>query len=423
MAVAALPPKRRKVYLMRKVYGLSQKDIAESLGINLRLAPTFNYIHHQQSSINLKTGNTNVKIASVKLFTLKILFEEPIKIPLGSLDGANNVVVKVTTDTGLVGWGEASPFAPITGDTQESNVVTGLQLAQLITGKDPLAIEACVAAINAFTLGEPSIRSAFDMALFDIAAKAASMPLYQFLGGERREIRTDMTIGMQTTVEDTLRIAQSIVDANFDAIKMKVGRPGLQDVAHVQAVRKLVGPDILIKIDSNQGWDYPTAVANIKAMAPLNLQYSEQPLAVWDFDNIARLRQKVDLPICVDESVFDDKDAFKLMKIGAADYLNIKLGKAGGINTGLKINAIAEANACKCMIGCFAESRLALSAAAHMAMARPNIVFLDLDSAYDFVTDPVVGGLRYDETVGGLLHLDDSPGLGAAFDEGQLTPV
>ena len=228
---------------------------------------------------------------------------------------------------------------------------------------------------------------------------------------------------MQDTVADTVKQAQAILDANFDAIKMKVGRPGLQDVEHVKAVRELAGPDVHIKMDSNQGWDYPTAVANINAMQPFNLQYSEQPLAVWDFDNIARLRSKVDLPICVDESVFDDKDAFKLVKIAAADFLNIKLGKAGGINTGLKINAIAEANACKCMIGCFAESRLALTAAAHLAMSRPNIVFLDLDSAYEFTADPVTGGVRYDDSIGGLLHLDDTPGLGASFDEEALTAV
>ncbi len=106
------------------------------------------------------------------------------------------------------------------------------------------------------------------MALYDIAAKAADMPLYQFLGGEQRPIRTDLTIGMQDSVEQTLALAQSILDRGFDAIKMKVGRPGLEDVAHVAAVRELAGPNIAIKIDSNQGWDYPTAVANIEAMIP-----------------------------------------------------------------------------------------------------------------------------------------------------------
>jgi len=378
------------------------------------------------TAINNKMDFQAMQIDSIEIYKLKIRFKTPLKVSIGVTEGAENVVIKIITNTGLIGWGEASPCAYITGDTQATNLVSAEQLAQLILGKDPLAIDARMTEINGFIVGEPSIRSAFDMALYDLAAKAAEMPLYQFLGGAsaaeqpEREFRTDLTIGWQDTVEQTVAQAKEVLDAGFDAIKMKVGRSGLQDVAHVAAVREFAGPDVAIKVDSNQGWDYPTAVANINAMAPLNLQYSEQPLAVWDFANLARLRDKVNLPICADESVFDDKDALKLVAAGAADYLNIKLGKSGGIHTGLKINAIAEAAGLKCMIGCFGESRLALSASAHLALARPNITFLDLDSAYMFIDDPVQGGMQYDKSVGGLIHVSDAPGLGASFDESML---
>lgn len=361
-----------------------------------------------------------MKIHSVEIYKLNIAFTHPIKIPIGVLDSARNIAVKIITDSGLFGWGEASPFSPITGDSQESNYQTAQQLAQLIVNKDALAIEARMKEINRFVVAEPSIRAAFDMALYDVLAKAADLPLYALLGGERRTIRTDLTIGMQETVDDTLRHTARILDSGFDAIKLKVGRAGLEDVAHVAAVRDKVGADVAIKIDSNQGWDYPTAVANLTAMLPLNLQYCEQPLAAWDYENLRRLRDKVAMPICADESVFDDKDAFKLASTGAVDYLNIKLGKSGGIHTALKINAIAEAAGCTCMIGCFGESRLALSAAAHLAMAKPNIHFLDLDSAYALEQDPVEGGMRYDEQVGGLIHISDAPGHGATFDEAYL---
>lgn len=361
-----------------------------------------------------------IKIQEIDVHTLNIPFTKPIEVALGLLEGAENVVIKITTDNGIVGWGEASPYHCITGDTQSTSCLTAHHLAALIKGKNPLAIDARMAEINAFIRGESSIRSAFDMALYDIAAKFAEMPLYQFLGGEAIAIRTDLTIGLQDSVEETLDQAKRILAAGFDSIKMKVGRPGLDDLAHVKAVRDLAGPDIHIKIDSNQGWDYPTAVANINAMAPLNLQYSEQPLAYWDYENMARLRAKVNLPICADESVFDDKDALKLVRLGAADYFNIKLGKAGGIHTGLKINSIAEAAGARCMIGCFAESRLGLTAAMHLAMARPNICFLDLDSALSFSEDPVIGGLKYDQEIGGLIHLDNAPGIGAEFDERYL---
>jgi len=261
------------------------------------------------------------------------------------------------------------------------------------------------------------IRSAFDMALYDIAAKAANMPLFRFLGGERRPIRTDMTISIQEEVEHTVARAKEILAAGFDTIKLKVGRPGLGDVAHVEAVRELAGPDVHLRIDANQGWDLATAVANIEAMKSLNLQYAEQPLKAWDLDGLARLRCKANTPICVDESVFDHVDALKVVQAGAADYINIKLGKSGGIHTALKINAIAEAADIRCMIGCFGESRLGLSAAAHVAVARPNITFIDLDAAYQFDDDPITGGLRYDQPVGGAIDLPDLPGLGAEFDE------
>lgn len=361
-----------------------------------------------------------MNIKKVDIYKLNVGIKIPINTPLGAIDKAENVAIKITTDEGIIGWGEASPCAMITGDTQESNYAIAQVMARLIMGKNALAIDSRMNEINSLTVGDSSVRSAFDMALYDIAAKAANMPLYQFLGGERRQLRTDITIGIKNTVEETVAQAQDMLDAGFDAIKLKVGRSGLQDVAHVKAVRELVGADAALKIDSNQGWDYPTAVANIKAMKDLNLEYSEQPLAVWDYDGLARLRNQVDLPICADESVFDHRDALKLIKAGAADYLNIKLGKSGGIHTGLKINAIAESARMKCMIGCFGESRLALSAAVHLAMAKPNIYFIDLDSCYHFETDPVIGGMRYDDNIGGLINISDDIGHGAMFKENEL---
>jgi L-Ala-D/L-Glu epimerase len=361
-----------------------------------------------------------VKVKTIEIYKLNIPFKHPLKVAIGKKVGANNILIKIITDKDLVGWGEASPSPYITGDSQESNYVMAQQLALLMKGKNPIAIEDRMREINGFIVGEPSIRSAFDMALYDLLGKAAGLPLYKLLGGSQREMRTDLTIGIQDTVEQTVNRAVEILELGFDAIKLKTGRPGLADVALVQAVRERVGPHIQIKIDSNQGWDYPTAVANIQAMERLNLQYAEQPLAHWDIENLRRLREKVSLPICADESVFDDKDALKLITAGAVDYLNIKLGKSGGIHTALKINAIAEAAGCKCMIGCFAESRLGLSAAAHLAMARPNIIFLDLDSAYYLKADPVIGGMTYDENVGGRIVISDKPGHGVEIKENYL---
>lgn len=360
---------------------------------------------------------TPMKITRIDVYKFDIPMIHEVVVPIGVLAAANNVAIRITTDSGIEGWGEASPFAPITGDTQASNFDCARLLALTIMGKDPAAVEARMAEINAATVGDPSLRSAFSMALYDILARKADMPLYRLLGGEIRPLRTDFTVGMQTSVERTLQVLAERTENGCTEVKLKVGRPGLADIEHIAAIRKQVGPDISIKIDSNQGWDYPTAVANLRAMAPYDVAYSEQPIAAWDYENLRRLRNTVDIPICADESVFDDKDALKLVTMGAVDYLNIKLGKSAGIGTALRIESIAGAAGCKCMIGCFAESRLGLTAAAHLACARPNIAFLDLDSASNLKTDPIQGGMMYDDSVGGVINLPDSPGLGASIDE------
>lgn len=359
-------------------------------------------------------------ITAIEIYKMIIPRNAPLRVAIGEIAGAENIILKIVTDEGVAGWGEASPCAYITGDSLKTNLATAQDLALLIKGKNSLAIEDRMNEINLYTVGEPSIRSAFDMALYDILGKAAGLPLYQLFGGGRRELRTDLTIGHQDTVAATITEAEKILARNFDAIKLKVGRPGREDLPHVAALRETAGPDIHIRIDANQGWDLPTAIANLRAMEGLGLQYAEQPLKAWDYEGFLRLRAKAAQPICADESVFTDKDAFKLTSMGAVDYLNIKLGKSGGLHMGLKINAIAEAVGVKCMIGCFGESRLGLTAAAHFAMARPNIVFLDLDSADDNKEDPVIGGVTYDDRVGGLMHLSDEPGLGAEIDDAFL---
>ncbi|MEE4217214.1 MAG: dipeptide epimerase [Xanthomonadales bacterium] len=356
-------------------------------------------------------------VSQIDIYRLNVELTRPTVVPIGVLDAARNVIIRITTDCGLQGWGEASPFAPITGDTQDSNFVTARLLGKLLLNKDPLALEERLREINAATVGESSLRSAFDMALYDIVAQTAGLPLYRFLGGERRTLITDKTIGMKPTVDETLEELDEILDMGFTEVKMKVGRSGLRDLEHVAAVRERGGPDLPIRVDSNQGWDYPTAVANLNAMQTLGVQYSEQPLAHWDHENLKRLRRKVTIPLCADESVFDDRDAFKLLSEGAVDYLNIKLGKSGGINTALRIEAIARSAGSKCMLGCFAESRLGLTAAAHLACARPNIHFLDLDSAFILKQDPVEGGIQYDAQIASKIELPDEPGIGARISE------
>lgn len=364
-----------------------------------------------------------MKISAVKVAQLNVEMHHAIKTPIGDISAARNVVVKIETDAGVFGWGETSPMAAITGDSQASAYALGLDMAKLLIGQDPLAIEANLKLLRRYCSQATSILCAFDMALYDLAAKQANMPLYQFLGGSLRELETDHTIGHQSSVLGTVARAKDLVKQGFNTIKLKTGRPGQEDIEHIEAVRAAVGETVKLRIDCNQGWDYPTAVANIRLLKELNIEYVEQPLAAWDVDGFARLRANSELPICADESVFTHIDALRLVKADAVDFLNIKLVKSGGINTALKINSIAEAAGIRCMIGCFGESRLGLSAAAHLASAHPNIHFIDLDSALHFCHDPVTGGMAIEENSGGKITIPAGIGHGAELDEAELEHI
>lgn len=361
-----------------------------------------------------------MKISAIKVSQLNVEMHHPIKTPIGEIAAARNVVVSIETYCGRVGWGETSPMAAITYDSQASAYALGVEMAPLLVGQSPVAIEACLNLLRRYC-SRSSILCAFDMALHDLAAQAAGLPLYAYLGGQRRALRTDHTIGNQTTVAETVNRANYLVAEGFDTIKLKTGRPGREDLEHLAAVRAAVGDEIKLRIDCNQGWDYPQALMLLPELAALGIEYLEQPFPVWDVDSFSRLRARGGLPLCADESVFDHHDAWRLLRADAVDYLNIKLVKSGGLNTALKINALAEAANVRCMIGCFGESRLGLTAAAHLAMARPNIHFIDLDSALHFSDDPIQGGLIYRRGGEILMPEQDISGLGASVQTDALT--
>ncbi|HSJ55788.1 MAG TPA: enolase C-terminal domain-like protein, partial [Anaerolineae bacterium] len=151
-----------------------------------------------------------------------------------------------------------------------------------------------------------------------------------------------------------------------------------------------------------------------RGLAPFGIEYCEQPVAAWDVDGLRQVRAASSIPIMADESVFDHHDAHRLTAAGACDYLNIKLAKCGGLGTALKIDAVAQAAGVRCMVGCMWETRLALSANAHLVSARPNIAFADLDGCTGHAFDPVQGGITYD---GGRIELPDTPGHGADIED------
>jgi L-alanine-DL-glutamate epimerase-like enolase superfamily enzyme len=201
-------------------------------------------------------------------------------------------------------------------------------------------------------------------------------------------------------------------------IKVKLGKKGEEDVERIRQIRAAVGDDIILRIDANQGWDFDTALDALQQMAPLRIQFCEQPMRHWDDDRLPELRLRSPIKIMADESVFSHHDARHLIAAQACDYINIKFAKSGGILEATKINAVCEQHDIPCMMGGMLESRVALTAFAHFALAHDNIRFYDMDTCLlGHTVDPVIGGVRYK---GYFLEIPDSPGLGADVDDAFL---
>ena len=307
---------------------------------------------------------------------------------MGTVTHSATIFMRIHADNGLYGMGEASPDPWITGETQDICYAAAQYLAPGLLGKDPTHVATRTAEIDANLLHNSSTRCAFDLALYDLAAKQAGLPLYAYLNGGKRSFITNFTLWLDT-IERTVEAALAYQRAGAGCLKMKVGTSSEEDIARVQAVRSAVGPDIAIRIDANQGWDESKAIVTLGYLAPYDIEFCEQPILYRDFEALARVRAASPIPIMADESLLDQHDAIRLVAMGACDLFNIKPGKAGGLHNALEIEAIAAKAGIPCMVGVFDETRLALSAYAHFICARPNILYADLDSFLAYPDDPI----------------------------------
>jgi len=363
-----------------------------------------------------KAAAKKLKIKDVEIYYFDISLVEPFTISLGTVYSSNGVLVRILTDSGIVGIGESCPFQPITGETQETNISVGRNLRDMIKGKDPLAIESILKEFGSYIHSNPGIVAAFDMALYDILGKVASLPLFRLLGGDKTTFETDITTGLDTP-ENMAKSVKANLAKGFKTLKIKVGQDPDLDVARIQAIRDAIGYENKIRIDANQGWTVPQAIYALERMEKFKIQFVEQPVISWDIAGLKAVRNESPIPVMADEAIFLPADAIKLIKAEACDYFNIKLMKSGGIMNSLRISQIAESANIRCMLGCMNETRIALTAAAHVHGAQPNIIFADLDGYVSHSVDPVIDGMSVQ---GGMITLPEKPGLGADIDPAFL---
>ncbi len=359
-----------------------------------------------------------MQITRFELFPLRIPLKAPFITSLGALNAVEGVVLRATTNEGLIGWGECNPFWSINGETQETCVAVGKHLAKALIGHDAADIEGAHRVMDRLIFGNSSIKSAFDIALHDLVAQEAGLPLFKFLGGtEDRPLITDYTISVASP-EKMAADAIEIVRNGFTVIKVKLGSGADEDIARIRAIRDAIGNSIPLRIDANQGWDPSTAITVLNTLASFNIQHCEEPIPRWQFMEMKDVKDASSIPIMADESCCDHHDAERLIGLGACQRVNIKLGKSGGLFKARKIIALAEADGMEVQIGGFLESRLAWTAAAHLALTSPAVKYCDMDTPLMFTSDPVLGGIAYG--AGGTITVPNGIGIGASIDPAFL---
>jgi o-succinylbenzoate synthase len=349
-----------------------------------------------------------MRIESVETVRVSIPLHRPFVTAVRRTDHVESVLVQVRDTDGRCGWGEASHNPRVTGETS-AGVVAAIDagLRDAVVGRDALDLaDTCRAIANAVH-GNASAKAALDVAVHDLAARQLDVPLRVLLGGTRSAVRCDVTLSVGDPAALSEEAARRRAEG-FDIFKIKLD--GRDDLQRLRAVSDGAGPGVRMRVDANQAWTPQQAIALITAMEDEGqpIEFVEQPVPAADLDGLARVTQQVVTPVLADESVKTAADVVEIARRGAADLVNLKLAKCGGLGPARDFLAVAEACGLGVVIGSMLESHVACGAAAHLAAVACDHV-PDLDPPYLLRRSPVIGGMRTD---GPIITLPDAPGSG-----------
>ena len=358
-----------------------------------------------------------MRISRIDVYHIDIPYAKVFRIATAEYPSQPFVIVRIATDDGLEGWGEACPAHEFTGET--GGTVFSIMLEKMgrrLIGKDPSDVEALVVKGLNDIAGAPSAKAALDVALHDLLGKALGVPLYRLLGGLVR--RSFPVTGGATlaSLDETLDKVKRDIERGIEVLKIKVGEDPEKDAEKIRRVREVVGDKPIIRVDANQGWVKPRrAIKAIRLMERYGIELVEQPILAWDLDGLAEIRRSVDTPIMVDESVHTPIDVVRVAEKRAADIVNIKLMKTGGIRIALRVAAVAEAMGLDAYMGSMGETMIGRAANLHLALSLDVIKYGDIVAItreWGLVED-VATGLR-EELIDGVLQVvaPSEPGLG-----------
>lgn len=358
-----------------------------------------------------------MKIVAVESFVADIPFRRPFVVWHGSFDRKRHVFVRVATDTGLVGWGEAPPFlsyAPETAADVHAFVVDHLVAA--LVGRDPRDVRAVMASFEVID-GHLFAKAAVETALWDLLGQAVNLPLYRLLGGAVHPGVPLVTVLRSGAPAEMATEAREWVGRGFRRLKLKIGFGADADEAMVAAVREAVGPAASIRVDAEEHYGPKAALAVGRRLERFQIELLSQLVARTDWAGMAFVRQTLSMPLLADEGIHSAADVLGCARAGAADMVNIKVLKCGGLLSSLEMAAICRACHYPVVIGSMLEAGIGSLVGAHVAITTPGVFSTELCGPLLFADDLLDRPLEIRD---GLLRLDDAPGLGRTIDRARL---
>ncbi len=362
-----------------------------------------------------------MKIASVEAIPVRIPLKPARRMvsALGKHEVSEFVLVRVTTDEGLIGAGEATVTPQWSGETLwGARAIIEKLFAPLVQGLDPRDVETITSRMDKLAVGNWFAKAAIEMACWDVVGQAADRPVYELLGGACRPltIRNRFSLGAYEPDVAFVRAA-ALVEEGFETIKVKVGTGDEQDVLRVQAVRAVIGPDVTLTIDANGGWDLPQATRCLAEMADCNIALVEQPLPRGDYHGLRKLRTETGHKILADESCFDEVQLQELILHECCDAVTLYPGKQGGIARAARMAVFAGEHNVPCTIGSNLEWDVGAAAMMQFVVSSPNVQI-------EIIPGDCLGPSYHEFSIvknpltieGPFTTLPDAPGLGVEVD-------
>lgn len=356
-----------------------------------------------------------MKITNIVANIVPLELKSPIKVAFGTIAFLDTVFIRVEFDNGIIGFGESSPIAFVTGNTAQTVPIMLEYLKPFLIDAEINEPADIHKILDKATAGNTALKAGLDIAIYDGLAKSHNISLAEYMGAKMPTVTTDTTLSIDD-VATTLKHAQTNFDKGFKALKVKTGIDWREDIDRISALRDHFGSDLEIRIDANQGMSVAESIEFCNGIEPYNVRFVEQPIAASDILGLKEIKENVNVPIMADESLFSPADAKLLLELQAVDLLNIKLMKCGGVFKGKQIADLAQKYNVNCMIGCMLETQIGLGAAATLAASHDNITMIDLDSLLYQKPGAVNGGMQYDSNDQSQIILSSDLGLGATPD-------